>query len=98
LIGQEQLEMMKSNAILVNVGRGGIVHEGELAQAISDNKIGGACMDVFGKEPIEADNPLLKVTCPDKLVLSPHNAWASIEARTKLIDIVIENIRSFLEK
>lgn len=98
LIGYEQLEMMKSDAILVNVGRGGIVHEGELAQAINNQKIAGAGIDVFGKEPIEADNPLLKVEYPERLVLSPHNAWASIEARTKLIDIVIENIRSFLEK
>lgn len=98
LIGQEQLEMMKSNAILVNVGRGGIVHEKDLAQAINDQKIGGAGIDVFAKEPIEAGNPLLKVKYPERLVLSPHNAWASIEARTKLINIVIENIRSFLEK
>jgi lactate dehydrogenase-like 2-hydroxyacid dehydrogenase len=98
LIRQNQLEMMKTAAILVNVGRGGIVHEGELAEALDDQKIGGACVDVFGIEPIEADNPLLKVKHPERLVLSPHNAWASIQARTKLIDIVIENIRSFLEK
>jgi glycerate dehydrogenase len=97
LIAKEQLAVMKSSAILVNVGRGGIVHEGDLARAIDDQIIGGACIDVFGKEPIEADNPLLKVKHPDRLVLSPHNAWASIEARIKLVQIVLNNIQKYLE-
>lgn len=97
LIGQEQFEMMKSNAILVNVGRGGIVHEGDLARAIDNQIIGGACTDVFRKEPIESDNPLLKVKHPERLVLSPHNAWASVEARIKLVQIVMNNIQEYLE-
>lgn len=95
LISTEQLSLMKSSSILVNVGRGGIVNELALAKAIDDHQIGGACVDVFENEPIKHDNPLLKVKYPEKLVLSPHNAWASIEARTKLIDIVYQNIKEF---
>jgi glycerate dehydrogenase len=87
---------MKPTAILVNVGRGGIVNEFALAKAIDNNQIGGACIDVFENEPINIENPLLKVKHPEKLVLSPHNAWASIEARTKLIDIVYRNIEEFI--
>jgi lactate dehydrogenase-like 2-hydroxyacid dehydrogenase len=98
LISTEQLSLMKFSAILINVGRGGIVNELALANAINDGQIGGACVDVFEREPIDMDNPLLKVKYPEKLVLSPHNAWASIEARTKLIDIVYGNIKDFIEK
>lgn len=96
LISYEQLSIMKSTAILVNAGRGGIVNELALAEAIDENQIGGACIDVFENEPINTDNPLFKVKYPEKLVLSPHNAWASIEARTKLIDIVCLNIEEFI--
>ncbi len=88
---------MKSTALLVNVGRGGIVDEVALAAAIDSGHIGGAGIDVFGHEPILPDNPLLSVKHPEKLVLSPHNAWASLEARTRLVEIVIENIRDFLQ-
>ncbi len=97
LLGEEQFIKMKNNAIIVNAGRGGIINERELAQAINNQQIGGAGIDVFEQEPISSDNPLLSVKYPERIVLSPHNAWASIEARTKLVEIVIENIRSFLE-
>ena len=66
--------------------------------AINNNQIGGACIDVFEKEPIDKNNPLLHTLHPEKLVLSPHNAWASIEARMMLVDIVYENIKNFLIK
>lgn len=97
LISGAQLSKMRSGAILVNVGRGGIVDEKALATAIDQQLIGGACIDVFEQEPIASDNPLLSVKHPEKLVLSPHNAWASVEARIRLIEIVIENIRDFLQ-
>jgi glycerate dehydrogenase len=96
LISAPQLSMMQPHAILVNVGRGGIVDETALAQAIDQKRIGGACLDVFVTEPISPENPLLKVKYPEKLILSPHNAWTSIESREKLIDIVTGNIESFL--
>jgi len=97
LIGEHQLAKMKSTAILVNVGRGCIVNEYDVAKAINNELIGGACIDVFEKEPINSDNPLLDVKYPQKLVLSPHNAWASVEARTKLMEIVMDNISTLLE-
>ncbi len=96
LISTRELSLMKPASILVNMGRGGIVDELALANAVNDHQIAGACVDVFEKEPINKDNPLLKVKYPEKLVLSPHNAWASTEARTKLMDIVYRNIEEFI--
>ena len=95
-ISSVEFAMMKSNSIIINVGRGGIIDEVALAQAIDEDKIGGACIDVFEKEPIKPDNPLLKVKNQQKLILTPHNAWASVESRTKLVDIVCENIEAYL--
>jgi len=97
LMSKEQFALMKRDAILVNVGRGGIVDEKALADAINNSQIGGACLDVFEQEPISENNLLLKVKYPERLVLTPHNAWASIESRTKLVDIVCENISDFLK-
>lgn len=97
LISTEQLSIMKPTAVLVNVGRGGIVNEAAVADAITNQKIGGACIDVFESEPIKSDNPLLKVKYPERLVLTPHNAWASNEARIKLVDIVCGNIEEYIK-
>ena len=98
LFSKKEFDIMKSDSILINVGRGGIVDESALADAINDQQIGGACIDVYENEPINSDNPLLSVHFPERLVLTPHNAWASTEARTKLVDIVCENIREYLNK
>lgn len=96
MISVKQFAQMKSAAIIVNVGRGGIVDEEALAEAIDSHQIAGACIDVFDHEPIMAQNPLLHVKHPEKLVLTPHIAWASIEARTNLIDIVCKNIEEYI--
>ena len=96
LINYERLQQMKRSALLINVGRGGIVHEADLAWALDENLIAGAGVDVFETEPIKADNPLLQIKEPAKLVLTPHIAWASLEARTLLLDKVQQNIREFL--
>lgn len=98
LISTSQFSVMKSDAIIVNVGRGGIVDEAALAAAINNHEIGGACVDVFESEPINHNNHLLNVKYPEMLVLTPHNAWASIEARMKLIDIVCENIETYINE
>ncbi len=94
LIGYDQLKQMKNHAILINMGRGGIVIEKELARAINENQIGGACMDVYENEPLSTDNQLFEILHQDKLVLTPHIAWASLEARERLIVIVAGNIES----
>lgn len=95
LIGYKELKLMKKSAILINAGRGGIINEADLAKALDENEIGGAALDVFVKEPINADNPLLSIKNKHKLVMTPHIAWASIEARTELIDGVKKNIEEF---
>lgn len=98
LIRYEGLKQMKKSAILLNVGRGGIVNEAHLARALDDELIAGAGIDVFEQEPIDPKNPLLTVRNPDKLVLTPHVAWASVEARTRLIELISRNIDEFLKE
>ena len=92
LIGKEQLSMMKSQAYLVNVGRGAIIVEEDLAQAVDDGVIAGAGVDVFVTEPLPESHPYLRMRHPERMRLSPHIAWASIEARDRLIGIMAENI------
>ena len=96
LVGREQFSLMKPTAFLINTGRGGIVNEAELAKALDEGELAGAALDVFENEPIEPDSPLLDIQNPNKLVLTPHVAWASVEARTELIEGVRENIEGFL--
>ena len=92
IIGAAQLALMKSSAILVNMGRGGIVDEQALADAIDNGVIAGAALDVFVKEPLPAYNPLLHVRYPERLRLAPHAAWASVEARERLVAQIAANI------
>ena len=93
LIGKEQLSMMKPQAYLVNVGRGAIIVEEDLAQAVDDGVIAGAGVDVFVTEPLPESHPYLRMRHPERMRLSPHIAWASIEARDRLIGIMAENIQ-----
>ena len=97
LIGAQELSKMKPTAILVNAGRGGIVDEAALAQAIDSETIAGAALDVFATEPLPADSPLLTVQKADRLRLAPHVAWASREARQRLADQIGRNISELSE-
>lgn len=92
LIGPTELAWMKPTALLVNMGRGGIVDETALAAAIDSGSIAGAALDVFVKEPVPADNPLLHMKHPERLRLAPHAAWASVEARRRLVQQIADNI------
>jgi glycerate dehydrogenase len=96
LIGERELHLMKSDALLINTARGGIVDEQALATALRNGDIGGAGVDVLAQEPPAKDNPLLDPAVPN-LVLTPHIAWASREARQRLIDEIGKNIRAFLD-
>jgi glycerate dehydrogenase len=95
LIDLPKLKTMKQDAILINAGRGNIVNEADLAYALDHNLIAGAALDVLDREPIDPNNPLLNLKNNDKLLITPHIAWASVEARETLIDMVCENIRVF---
>ncbi len=92
LIGVSQIALMKPEAILVNMGRGGIVDEHALADAVDAGTIAGAALDVFVKEPLPADNPLLHVKHPERIRLAPHAAWASVQARERLVRQIADNI------
>ena len=93
LIGYEQFKKMKRTAFLVNTGRGGIAVEADLAKALDDGLIAGAGIDVYVKEPLPLDSPLMKLQHPERLLLSPHIAWYSTEARARLAHEMAENIR-----
>lgn len=95
LITYEKMKLMRPCAILLNLGRGGIVVEEDLARALNDNLIGGAGIDVLVNEPINADNPLLKVYDKDKMIITPHMAWASKEARELLVQKIGQNIELY---
>lgn len=95
LITLEKLKLMRPCAILLNLGRGGIVVEADLARALNENMIGGVGLDVHEHEPIKADNPLLKIYDKEKLVITPHIAWASKEARELLVQKIAQNIESY---
>ena len=93
LIDRSALRKMKSGAYLVNVARGGVVVEADLIQALNDGIIAGAACDVFTNEPLPNDHVYHTVRDRSRLLLTPHVGWASVEARTLLIDGLLENIR-----
>ena len=93
LIGARELSLMKPSALVINVARGGIVDEAALAAALDAGQIAGAALDVFVHEPLDVGNPLLAVREPDRLLLSPHNAWSPVEAVEVLVGCIARNIR-----
>lgn len=92
LIGSAELGLMKPTAVIVNMGRGGIVDEKALAEAVDSGMIAGAALDVFASEPLAEDSPVLKISHKERLSLSPHIAWASVEARERLVAMIADNI------
>lgn len=94
LLGSNEFSLMKDTAYLVNVGRGAIIDETALAEAIIKGKIKGAALDVLTEEPPLKENPLLSLI-GEKLLITPHNAWGSIESRSRLINEVYENVKAF---
>lgn len=95
LIGYDQMKRMKPSAILVNTGRGGIAVEADLARALDDGFIAGAALDVYVKEPLPLDSPLMHLQHPERLLFSPHIAWYSREARARLAHEMAQNIVRF---
>lgn len=94
MINAETLKLMKPSAYLINTARGGLVVERDLAAALNEGRIAGAGLDVLSTEPPEADNPLLSAK---NTFITPHIAWATREARQRLMAIAAANIRAFLD-
>jgi len=97
LFGEESIARMKPSAILANFGRGGIVDETAVARAIDEGRLGGYITDVFEKEPILSDSPLQTLKNRDRVLFTPHIAWASREARARLIGECVQNIKAFVD-
>jgi len=97
LLGYEQLLMCRDGAVVLNLGRGGIIDEAAVAKIIDEKKISFG-LDVLSREPMEQNHPLLNVKNKNSLYITPHIAWTSVEAREKLIAGVIENIISFTSR
>ncbi len=95
LIGEEQLHRMKKSAVLLNLGRGPIVNENALARALKENWIAAAGLDVLSKEPMSENNPLYEIKDSTKLIITPHIAWATVEARQRVTEEVYQNILAF---
>lgn len=99
LLTYSQISLMKKTAYLVNAGRGGIVNEADLVRALNDGLIAGAAIDVFTQEPLPETHPYIAdIVDPSRLILSPHIAWTSREARVLLIDRIAENISTLGRK
>ena len=93
LINKESIEKMKPSAILINTGRGPLIDDAAVAEALAEGRLGAFCADVMTVEPPAADNPLLQ---QPNAYITPHIAWASTEARVRLIQIATENVRCFI--
>ena len=94
LINSHSISKMKDGAFLINTSRGCLIVEDDLKIALNSGKLAGAAVDVVSSEPIKADNPLLEA---ENIIITPHIAWASKEARTRLLQTTIDNIEAFLE-
>ncbi len=93
IVNQKLLQLMQPDALLINTGRGGLVNEADLREALLQKSIGGALLDVLSKEPPVENHPLMGL---DNCLITPHIAWASLEARERLMEITVENVRAFL--
>lgn len=96
LLNKDNLDLLKDGAILLNLGRGGLVNEQDITDTLNSGKDIYFATDVTTVEPIEKNSPLLTIKDKQKIIITPHIAWASIEARTRLMDLVFKNIKDIL--
>jgi glycerate dehydrogenase len=93
LVNRDRLRLVKPTAFLINTARGGLVVEKDLAEALNEGRLAGAAVDVVSQEPIRLDNPLLAAP---RCLITPHIAWATTEARARLMDTVVANVAAFI--
>ncbi len=97
LMDKTAFAKMKQSAIFLNLGRGPIVSEQDLADALNAGEIRGAALDVLSVEPMQPENPLREIKDSDRLLITPHIAWASVEARRRLMDTILGQVKEFFE-
>ena len=97
LINRERIAMMKKDAVLVNVARGAVCDEEAIADAILGGKLGGVAIDVYSKEPFGEDHPIARIAGLDNVILTPHMAWGSYEARVRCCEEIALNIESYIK-
>lgn len=97
LISRERIAMMKKDAILVNVARGAVCDEEAIAEAVLENRLGGVAIDVYSKEPFGEDHPIARIAGLDNVILTPHMAWGSYEARVRCCEEIALNIESYIK-
>lgn len=96
LISMKEIKLMKPDAILVNMGRGGIINEADLAKAVDFGLVGGVATDVYEQEPIPSDHPFLAVKNSERMILTPHIGWSGESAKKRLLEGIAANIESFV--
>ena len=96
IIGEKEISIMKSNAIVINVARGAIWNENAMTNAIIEGKIGGLGCDVYSVEPFRDDHPFARILSYNNVCLTPHMAWGAYETRTRCFNTVVSNIKAFL--
>ena len=94
MINRQSIEKMKDGVFLINTARGPLIEEQDLKNALESGKVGGAAADVVSSEPVSADNPLLNAP---NMIITPHIAWAPKEARQRLMDITVENLKAYIQ-
>ena len=95
MINSEKLALMKPSCILVNEARGAVLDEAAVAKAVEDGRIGGFGCDVYSVEPFPVDHPYYRIKDRKNVLLTPHAAWGSYEARERCINIIAQNIKAF---
>ena len=94
MVNRRLLQRMKPSAVFINTARGGLVHEQDLADALEQGVIAGAALDVLSSEPPPGDHPLLHAK---NCLITPHIAWATLEARRRMMAVTVDNLRAFLK-
>ena len=96
MINEKRISMMKPNVVIVNAARGGVVNDRDIVAALKERKIAAFGSDVYTKEPFDCDHPFYEIKDFSNVMFTPHAAWGAYEARVRCINIICDNIKSYL--